>query len=121
MLAFIESNAEKFPVEHTRVEALGRYSPEGLNGATIRSANLAVPVILAEISPGRFNVNDGNHRVERARREGRATIATRRVSAEQHLVFLTSAKAYAAYVKYWNEKIHGLEGDRDAERERFEP
>jgi hypothetical protein len=76
-----------------------------LDEETIRRVDLLAPIILAEISPGRFNVIDGNHRVERAGRERLRTIAARRVSAEQHLSFLTSVKAYEAYVAYWNSKI----------------
>ncbi len=105
LLAFIAGNPDRFPVTSVEVKALSSNSPDRLNEATIRSANVSVPVILAEISPGRFNVIDGNHRIERARRDGREAIMAHHVRAEQHLAFLTSVKAYEAYVRYWNEKI----------------
>jgi len=108
MLAFIEANPAKFPIEQVEVEALRRDSSERLDEETIRRADLAAPIVLAEISPGRFSVIDGNHRVERAGREGSKTIAARRIGPEQHLAFLTSARAYEAYVGYWNSKLAEL-------------
>jgi hypothetical protein len=71
----------------------------------ISTANLRNPIILAEISPNRFNVIDGNHRVEKARREGVRRIPAYRVYAHQHVAFLTSVKAYEKYVEYWNSKV----------------
>ncbi|MEK7382058.1 MAG: ParB N-terminal domain-containing protein, partial [Elusimicrobiota bacterium] len=79
MLAFIEANADKFPVEKVEVEPLRGYSSETLDEDTIRRADVSKPILLAEISPGRFNVIDGNHRVERAGRNGLKTIPARRI------------------------------------------
>lgn len=108
MLVFIEANPDKFPVANTEVEPLRGFSREILNEETIQRADLSKPIILAEISPGRFNVIDGNHRVEKAGREGRATIPALRIGAEQHLAFLTSVRAFQAFIKYWNSKIAGV-------------
>lgn len=108
ILAFIEANAGKFPIGKVEVEPLRGYSSETLDEDTIRRADVSKPIILAEISPGRFNVIDGNHRVERAGRDGLKTIPARRIGAEQHLAFLTSVRAYAAYVSYWNSKLDDL-------------
>lgn len=109
MLAFIASHPEKFSVEQFDLSTLADYGTgDRLDQETIRSANLSNPIILAEISPGRFNVIDGNHRVERARRDGLKMIPARRICADQHFVFLTSAKAYEAYVRYWNDKVEQL-------------
>ena len=109
MLAFIEANPDKFPVEEAEVQRLQVFTPDTLDEETIRHADLSKPVLLAEISPGRFNVIDGNHRVERAVREGLKTISARRIGPEQHLAFLTSVRAYEAYVRYWNTKLAELE------------
>ena len=109
MLAFIEANPDKFPIEEAEVERLRSLSPETLDEKTIREADLSKPVILAEISPGRFNVIDGNHRVESAGRRGLRTIPARRIGPEQHQVFLTSARAYEAYVQYRNSKLADIE------------
>jgi hypothetical protein len=108
MLAFIEANAAKFPITEVEVERLRGYSTETLDEATIQRADVSKPIVLAEISPGRFNVIDGNHRVERAGRDGLKTIAARRIDAAQHLPFLTSVRAYQAYVEYWNSKLAEL-------------
>ena len=41
-----------------------------INESHMDSVVISQPVILAEISPGRFNLIDGNHRMEKARRLG---------------------------------------------------
>lgn len=69
------------------------------------SVDVTRPVIVAEISPGRFNVIDGNHRMEKARRMGIEKVAAYKLSPEQHLQFLTTEKGYMAYIEYWNDKL----------------
>jgi hypothetical protein len=63
------------------------------------------PVIVAEISPDRYNVIDGNHRMEKARRLGIEKVMAYKLSPEHHLQFLTTDKGYLAYVEYWNSKL----------------
>jgi hypothetical protein len=77
--------------------------------AHMDSVQLDRPVILAEISPGGYNVIDGNHRLEKARRMDVTRLPAFRLDPEQHIRFLTSRDAYVAYVKYWNEKLKDLE------------
>lgn len=67
------------------------------------------PVIVAEISPGRYNVIDGNHRMEQARRLEMKTIQAYRISPELHIQFLTTEQGYMAYIKYWNDKLKDLQ------------
>ena len=69
------------------------------------SVEISEPVILAEISPGRYNLIDGNHRMEKARRIGMESIMAYRLNAEQHMRFLTSRKSYESYIEYWNGKL----------------
>lgn len=76
-----------------------------LNESHIDSANLDKPVIVAEISPGNYNLIDGNHRAEKARRNGVFILPCFRVDATQHIHFLTSRQAYVEYIEYWNEKV----------------
>ncbi|WP_136515952.1 ParB N-terminal domain-containing protein [Geomonas edaphica] len=71
----------------------------------LATVDVTRPVIVAEISPGRFNVIDGNHRMERARRLGLEKISAFRVSPEQHLQFVTTERGYQAYIGYWNGKL----------------
>lgn len=75
------------------------------NESHLPTVDVSKPVILAEISPGRFNVIDGNHRMEKARRLGLEKIPAYRLSPEVHLKFLTTEKGYLAYIEYWNSKL----------------
>ncbi len=106
ILAFIKAQSNLFPV--TKVQLKSLYNGENtshLDENTICNANLNTPILLAEISPGRFNVIDGNHRVAKARREGLEELSHYRIFAKDHTAFLTSESAYREYVKYWNQKI----------------
>lgn len=105
MLTFIKANPEQFPVEAIDVKSLNGASK--LDESTIQTANSSDPIILAEISPGKFNVIDGNHRLEKANRDGLEKIPAYRVNAHQHFAFLTSDRTYKAYIDYWNSKIDG--------------
>jgi hypothetical protein len=81
-----------------------------LDRDAIAAADLSRPILLAEISPGLYNVIDGNHRLAKARREAARTILARRIPCPQHVSFLTSLTAYEAYVEYWNSKVDALQG-----------
>lgn len=105
LLAFIRSNPDKFPTEDVDVKTLRQSFSDGLNESTIRTADISIPIILAEISPGRFNAIDGNHRLERANRDKVEKIPAFKVYAYQHVAFLTSERAYKSYLEYWNSKI----------------
>ena len=71
----------------------------------LESVDLSRPVIIAEIAPGRFNLIDGHHRVEKAYRTGVKTLPCYSVGPEHHMLFLTSLSAHEAYVEYWNGKL----------------
>ena len=71
----------------------------------VDSVDIAKPVILAEISPGRYTLIDGYHRMEKARRMGINSVRAYKLTVEQHMRFLTSKEAYIAYVGYWNSKL----------------
>ncbi|TKB23116.1 hypothetical protein FCL47_23890 [Desulfopila sp. IMCC35006] len=76
-----------------------------INEDHVASTDISIPVILAEISPGRYNLIDGNHRMEKARRKGIRTLVAYKLNPEQHIQFLTSKKAYVAFIEYWNNKL----------------
>lgn len=63
------------------------------------------PIILAEIAPCRYNVIDGNHRLQKAHRMGIKVIQAYRLNVTQHIEFLISKKAYTTYIEYWNSKL----------------
>lgn len=71
----------------------------------LATVDVSKPIIVAEISPGRFNVIDGNHRMEKARRMGIERILAYKLSPEQHMQFLTTEKGYLTYIEYWNSKL----------------
>ncbi len=115
---FIKNNLEKFQIEEFEVQSVRSFHKQNLNESTIQDANYSIPVILAEISPGQFNVIDGNHRLEKAYRDGMNKILAYRILAEQHIRFLTSFNAYQAYVHYWNSKIASLKDWRCHQKNR---
>ncbi len=94
-----------FPIEEVELQSLQILTSSNLNESTIKTANLSAPIFLAEISPGMFNVIDGNHRIEKACRACIDKIPAYRVLAKQHLAFLTTVKGYKAYIEYWNSKV----------------
>jgi len=83
----------------------------GLNERAVAAADLNRPVILAEIAPGRYNLIDGHHRVAKARRDGVPSIPAYRIRCPEHVAFLTSTRAYEAYVEYWNSKLDDASAD----------
>jgi hypothetical protein len=76
-----------------------------LNESHVDSVDISSPIILAEISPGRYNVIDGHHRLEKAYRIGFDNIYAYMLKAKQHLPFLTSQRAYKAFIEHWNSKV----------------
>lgn len=105
LLQYIANNQDIFHVEQVMVNSLRLFSSPNLNEATIKSADLSVPIIMAEISPNQFNVIDGHHRLEKARRESMEVVLVYKVPAEHHILFLDSTEGYQAYVEYWNNKL----------------
>jgi hypothetical protein len=107
LLAFIHADPERFSIEAAELADIPNYrGVSHLDQATVDAADVLRPVLLAEISPRRYNLIDGQHRVARARRENLAQIAAYRVSCPDHVAFLTSAQSYESYVRYWNSKLN---------------
>ena len=90
-------SVKDFPKPHTN-----------FNDDYLLTVDITRPVIVAEISPGRHTVIDGNHRMEKARRLGMEKIPAYRFSPDQHLQFLTTEQGYQAYVEYWNGKLKDM-------------
>lgn len=113
LLAFAQERTDRFSLIQVEICELPDYgNGRHLNEVAILVADLARPIVLAEISPGHFNVIDGNHRLARARRQGATALPAYRVQCPQHVPFLTSVFAYEKYVEYWNGKVSDLRGDR---------
>jgi hypothetical protein len=109
LLAFLDDHPARFPIELIALTEIASYDDSHLDGETVRSADLSRPILLAEISPGLFNVIDGNHRVAKARRHSMPTVPARRIHCPDHVQFLTSVNAYQKYVEYWNSKIRAMQ------------
>jgi hypothetical protein len=105
MREFIHSHLDKFIPESIEV----KYYPKefsSINEKYMNSVQISKPVLLAEIAPGRYNLIDGNHRMEKARRMGIENIMAYRLNVKHHIKFITTQKAYIAYIEYWNDKLH---------------
>ena len=109
MVEFIDSNRDKVTLENVDVNSTRTGLTTHLDESTIESANLSAPVILAEISPGKYNLIDGHHRLEKAFRLGKPTLPAYKLTAPQHIPFLTTQRAYDAYMEYWNEKVKDIQ------------
>ena len=104
MAEYIRNN--NTPCEEVLVKDFTSFST--FNENHLATVDLTKPVIVAEISPGRYNVIDGNHRMEQARRLDLEKIPAYKISPEQHTQFLTTDQGYLAYIEYWNSKLKDL-------------
>ena len=107
ILEHVARHPAEFALVQVSVRSFPRWDRPFVD-ADVEAADLARPVLLAEISPGSFNLIDGHHRLEKARRWGVETLPAYRLTVAQHLRFLTSARAYLAFVRYWNGKVRLL-------------
>ena len=81
-----------------------KYS-SNLNEPHLEKVDITKPVIFGEIAPGRYNLIDGHHRVEKARRLGVKEILFYKVDIEYLRQFFMSDEAYKAHIDYWNDKL----------------
>lgn len=107
LLEYLESHAKDAYIEEVSVADFD-HEFSVLNESHVETVDISRPVVFAEISPGRYNLIDGHHRMEKARRHGVGTIRAYKLTVRQHIVFLTSKKAYLSYIKYWNDKVKQL-------------
>lgn len=76
-----------------------------VNEEHLPNADIERPVLQAEIRPGMFKIIDGNHRMERAYREGIEAIKSYKLRGEQLLPYFADVYGYKAFVEYWNSKL----------------
>lgn len=106
LLAFIGAHPERFPIESMELTDIDFGRGANPDQAAILESDLSRPILLAEIAPGRYNdVIDGHHRLAKAHRQGPCRMLVHRVRCPEHIAFLTSTRAYEAYVEYWNSKL----------------
>ncbi len=108
ILEYIQNDTDSITLEEV---AVGDFCKDfsSINEPHVDSVDISMPVLLAEISPGRYNLIDGNHRMEKARRMGVNRIPAYKLNVRQHINFLTSKRAYVTYVEYWNDKVRQKE------------
>lgn len=104
MTEFIGENPDAAPLKEVVVASIPQFSCS-YDESYVEKADVSKPVILAEIAPGRYNLIDGHHRMERARRLGLEKLPAFWLNVEQHMKFLISQRAYEAYLEYWNSKL----------------
>jgi hypothetical protein len=104
IIEYIQKNPVGISLEEVAVSDFPK-AFSSINESHVGSVEISKPVILAEVSPGRYNLIDGHHRLEKARRMGINSIRAYKLNAEQHIRFLISEKAFVAYVGYWNSKL----------------
>ena len=103
ILAYLQKKSAKIDPFEIAVDDFPK-SFSSINESHLNSVDISQPVVLAEISPGHYNLIDGNHRMEKARRNGIKSIFAYKLNVKQHLQFLTEKKAYLSFVEYWNGK-----------------
>ena len=107
ILEYILDNQDDFVIEMVKTRD---YKPIGdlIDYEKCSFSDLNKPIVLAEISPGRYNVIDGHHRVSKALHEGVESLPAYKLPPEQHSLFITKQKAYDVYLGYWNDKLKYL-------------
>jgi hypothetical protein len=76
-----------------------------INEAHLPSVDCSQPVILGEISPGRYNIIDGHHRIEKAHRKNLPYVPAYKLKMEQLINYFIDLRGYNAFVDYWNSKL----------------
>lgn len=100
-LGKLEVEKEKINVkEWFRLHFRGLVNEEHLS-----MVDISKPVLQAEIRPGMLEIIDGNHRMERAYREGIEFVESYKLKGEQLLPYFADIRGYKAFVEYWNSKL----------------
>ena len=103
MIEYIRDHPHEITPEEVAVNDVPRYS--SIDDSRLESIKIGEPVILAEIAPGKYNLIDGHHRMEKARKRGISNLQAYRLTVRQHMKFLTEKKSYESYVEYWNDTL----------------
>jgi hypothetical protein len=104
MIKYIKENPDKFTQKTVAVDD-SFICFSAIDESHLGSVDIGEPVILVEISPGQYNLIDGNHRMEKARRSGIKRLFAYKLNPAQHINFMTTQKSYEAYIEYWNTKL----------------
>lgn len=116
MIEFIRGNKQEIPLEEIDVKGYHTEAFSSVNESHLSNVDINSPIILIEINPDRFIVVDGHHRLAKAYRNGINTIMAYKLTVKQHIQFLTSVRAYRAFIDYWNEKVSYNERETNLKR-----
>ena len=101
-------NTGKLEVEREDINTIDWYRMH-FHGLTdkehLSKVDITKPVIQAEIRPGRYEIIDGNHRLEKAYRDNIETINSYKLNGEQLVKYFIDTRGYEAFVEYWNSKL----------------
>ena len=103
--------SKKLTVEKKRIYIKSWFKEHSIEHGVINkehllSVNLTTPIIQAEIRIEKYEIIDGNHRMQKAFEDGRTYINSYKISGEQLANYLISKEQYESYVRYWNEKLN---------------
>jgi hypothetical protein len=104
ILEYIQKTPDIFTLEEVAVNDFSK-SFSSINESHMDSVEISIPVILAEISPGQYNLIDGNYRMEKACRIEIKSVQAYRLNIERHMKSLTNKKAYVSYIECRNSKL----------------
>lgn len=91
---YIQNWFEEHSVEHAVI-----------NQEHLKTVDFTTPVLQAEIRIEKYEIIDGNHRMQKAFDEGRTYINSYQLKGEQLANYLINKEQYESYVRYWNEKV----------------
>ena len=94
-------NIEKWRKSHVK-------NTDSLDENHLKIAKTRKPIIQAEIRIGKFEIIDGNHRFEKAFRDGKKTINSYKIYGEELVPYFYNQKGYECFVNYWNFKLEDL-------------
>jgi hypothetical protein len=92
--------------EQIHVEEWFRTHGHGsINEEHLPTVDVTKAILQAEIRPGMFSIIDGNHRIEKAFRDGILFIFSYKLRGEQLIPYFMKLEGYEAFVDYWNSKL----------------
>jgi hypothetical protein len=102
--------SKKLIVDKKRIHIKNWFKEHSIELSTINkehlpSVDLSIPIIQAEMRINKYEIIDGNHRMQKAFDNGRMYINSYKLSGEQLANYLMSKEQYESYVLYWNGKL----------------
>ncbi len=103
-------NAKKLIVQSEKINLKHWLKDHSLEFSVIDKEHLKTvdtnkPILQAEIRINKYEIIDGNHRIQKAFDDGLKFIDSYKLQGEQLLPYFMETVQYEAYVRYWNEKL----------------